>query len=71
VECKRKPTLLQQAIAQLTQIEKAIIMLYFDEKSYEEISEIVAITKTNVGVKLNRIKAKLGKIIKSNNHGIR
>lgn len=46
-------------------------MLYFDEKSYEEISEIVAITKTNVGVKLNRIKAKLGKIIKSNNHGIR
>lgn len=64
-------TLLKQAIAQLTQIEKAIVMLYFDEKTYEEISEIAGITKTNVGVKLNRIKVKLEKIIKSNNHGTR
>lgn len=63
--------LLKQAIAQLTQIEKAIIMLYFDEKTYEEISEIVGITKTNVGVRLNRIKTKLEKIIKANDHGIK
>lgn len=56
--------LLSQAIAQLTEIEKAIIMLYLDEKSYDEISEIIGITKSNVGVRLNRIKAKLETIIK-------
>ena len=56
--------LLKQAIGQLTQIEKAIIMLYLEEKSYEEISDIIGLSRTNVGVKLNRIKSKLELIIK-------
>lgn len=57
--------LLKQAIEQLSEIEKAIIMLYLDEKNYEEIAEIIGISHSNVGVRLNRIKAKLEKIIKS------
>lgn len=56
--------LLKDAIDRLTEIEKALIMLYLDEKSYEEISEIIGITKTNVGARLNRIKTKLEVIIK-------
>ncbi|MNL68062.1 RNA polymerase sigma factor SigX [compost metagenome] len=63
--------LLKQAINTLTQIEKAIILLYLEEKSYEEISEIIGITKTNVGVKINRIKIKLEKIIKSDRYELR
>jgi RNA polymerase sigma factor (sigma-70 family) len=57
---------LRQAIEQLSEIEKAIIMLYLDEKNYEEIAEIIGISLSNVGVRLNRIKTKLEKIIKSN-----
>jgi len=64
-------SLLKQAIQQLTKIEKAIIMLYLEEKSYDEISEITGITKSNVGVKLNRIKSKLETIIKSIHHELR
>ncbi|WP_407426879.1 RNA polymerase sigma factor [Arcticibacter sp.] len=56
--------LLRHAIDQLNEIEKAVIMLYLEEKSYEEIADIMGITKSNVGVKLNRIKIKLEKIIK-------
>jgi RNA polymerase sigma factor (sigma-70 family) len=56
------------AIQQLTRIEKAIIMLYLEEKTYQEISDIMGISLTNVGVKLNRIKNKLGKIIKANTY---
>ncbi len=56
--------LLYDAIQQLTRIEKAIIILYLEEKSYQEISEIMGITHSNVGVKINRIKTKLEKIIK-------
>ena len=48
--------------------EKAVIMLYLEEKSYEEISEITGISKSNVGVKLNRIKSKLETIIKEVNN---
>ncbi|MNL06404.1 ECF RNA polymerase sigma-E factor [compost metagenome] len=57
-------SMLKQAIDALTEIEKAIILLYLEEKSYEEISEIIGISKTNVGVRINRIKIKLEKIIK-------
>ena len=58
--------LLKQAIEKLSAIEKAIIMLYLEDKSYDEIAEIVGISNSNVGVRLNRIKTKLEKIIKSN-----
>jgi RNA polymerase sigma factor (sigma-70 family) len=63
--------LLNQAIQQLTRIEKGLIMLYLEEKSYREISEIMGITQSNVGVKLNRIKIKLEKIIKKDNYELR
>ena len=58
--------LLHLAIDRLSEIEKAIIMLYLDEKSYDEISEIIGISTSNVGVRLNRIKNKLNKTIKTN-----
>jgi RNA polymerase sigma-70 factor (ECF subfamily) len=58
--------LLHLAIDRLSEIEKAIIMLYLDEKSYDEISEIIGISTSNVGVRLNRIKSKLNKTIKTN-----
>ena len=59
---------LHQAIAQLNTIEKAIMMLYLEEKSYREIALILGITKSNVGVKISRIKEKLEIILKSYNH---
>ena len=57
--------MLNRAIGCLTEIEKAVILLYLEEKTYEDISEIIGITKTNVGVRINRIKIKLEKIVKT------
>lgn len=48
-----------KAIENLDRIDKSIILLHLEEKSYEEISEITGLTRTNVGVRLNRIKARL------------
>ena|ERR671912_1991247 len=56
---------LQQAIDRLTDIEKAIVMLYLDEKSYEEIGDITGLSISNVGVRINRIKKKLTKLLKA------
>ena len=50
---------LYHAINILEKIDKAIILLQLDGYSYEEISEIVGLTKTNVATKINRIKQKL------------
>lgn len=64
-------SLLKQAIQSLTEIERAIILLYLEEKNYEEISEIIGISKSNVGVRINRIKIKLEKIVKSDRYELR
>lgn len=53
---------LYQLINQLDVNEKAIIILYLDGFTYEEVSETFGISKSNVGVKINRIKDKLIKI---------
>lgn len=50
---------LYKAINQLTGIEKSIILLFLENKRYEEISEITGITQNYVRVKMNRIKKKL------------
>lgn len=48
--------MLLTAIYDLNDIDKSIILLYLEEKSYEEISEIIGISKSNVGTRINRAK---------------
>lgn len=55
--------ILYKAISMLKKVEKAIILLWLEEKSYDEISEIIGISVKNVSVKLVRIKNKLAKLI--------
>jgi RNA polymerase sigma factor (sigma-70 family) len=45
-----------KAIAGLSKIDKALVMLYLDDYSYKEMSEVLGLTVSNVGVKMNRIK---------------
>ena len=47
---------LLQAIYNLNEIDKSIMLLYLEEKSYDEIAEILGISKSNVGVRINRAK---------------
>lgn len=56
---------LQWAIRQLTEIERAMIMMALDEIPYEEIAETIGITQNNVRVRMNRIREKLRKLMTS------
>ncbi|HEY6435042.1 MAG TPA: sigma-70 family RNA polymerase sigma factor, partial [Ignavibacteriaceae bacterium] len=51
--------LLQKFIYQLKDLDKALMLLYLDSKSYSEIGDILGITETNVATKISRIKEKL------------
>ena len=53
---------LYMAIDQLGPIDKAIALLYLEQKSYKEIENILGINKNNIGVRISRIKDKLKKI---------
>lgn len=58
--------LLQKFILELKEIDKSIMLLYLDQKSYGEIAEIVGITETNVATKISRIKINLKTKITTN-----
>lgn len=48
--------LLQQCISELKPLDKALLLLYLEEKSYKEISDIMGISESNAATKINRIK---------------
>ena len=49
-------------IYQLNKLERAIILLYLEEKSYQEIADITGLTLNNIAIKIKRIKEKLKKM---------
>ena len=53
-----------RALRKLNDAEKAIISLYLEDCSYQEIAAITGLSETNIGVRLNRIKTKLKEILK-------
>ena len=60
---KEQMKLLYRAISKLNRIDKALILLWLEEKSYDEIAAIMGTTKGNVSVKLVRIKRKLERLV--------
>ncbi|PWT98787.1 MAG: RNA polymerase subunit sigma-70 [Bacteroidetes bacterium] len=50
---------LHESIEKLDPLNRALMILYLDDNSYKEISEILGISESNVATKLNRIKQKL------------
>ena len=48
--------LLRQFVSELKELDKAVMLLYLEEKSHKEISAIIGITETNVSTKIGRIK---------------
>ena len=50
---------LYAAIRELRSVDRALILLYLEERSYREIGEIIGISESNTGVRLQRIKREL------------
>ena len=58
-ENERQLYLLEQFISELKEIDKALMILYLEDKSHTEIAEILGMSISNVGTKVGRIKEKL------------
>ena len=50
---------LYDAIRQLSEVDRAVILLYLEEKSYKEIADIIGTNPNNIGVRIKRIKERL------------
>ncbi|MCH8568393.1 MAG: sigma-70 family RNA polymerase sigma factor [Balneolales bacterium] len=58
-EGERQLNLLDRFISELKEIDKALMILYLEEKSHAEIAEILGLSVSNVGTKIGRIKDQL------------
>ena len=60
---RRRPTnvfpILRQLIAALAPLDRALMLLYLDDRSYREIAAILGLTETNVATKINRLKERV------------
>jgi len=56
---------LYRLINQLGKLERALILLWLEQRSYQEMADILGISKGNVAVKLTRVKDKLKKMSNS------
>ena len=60
---------LYAAIRHLPKVDAALVLLYLDDLSYREMAEVLGISESNVGVKLNRVRKTLTDLTKEVAHG--
>jgi RNA polymerase sigma-70 factor (ECF subfamily) len=60
---------LYQASHQLPKADAALVLLYLDELSFREMADVLGISESNVGVKLNRAKKALAALMNGRPHG--
>lgn len=58
-ELEENLNMLRLLIQDLKELDRALMILYLDDKSYNEIAIILGISESNVGTKINRIKTTL------------
>jgi RNA polymerase sigma-70 factor (ECF subfamily) len=60
---------LYAAIRHLPKVDAALVLLYLDDLSYREMAEVLGLSETNVGVKLNRARKTLSELMNEVSHG--
>jgi RNA polymerase sigma factor (sigma-70 family) len=61
--------MMMKGIEKLSNVEKAIMVLYMEDHSYREMAEVMGMTESNIGFKINQIKNKLKNIINVSKYG--
>ena len=56
------------AIHQLKPLDRSLMLLSLDGLSYREMAEVLGLSESNIGVKINRVKNQLTQTLKGNKH---
>ncbi len=65
-ELEEQIGLLYRIMNDFAELDRALLLLYLDDNSYEEIAKVLGITVTNVATKINRLKQRLKKLMTPN-----
>lgn len=55
---------LYRAIRKLPALDRSLVLLYLDGKSYREMADILGLSESNIGVRLNRLRQRLADELK-------
>lgn len=59
-------------VARLDPLNRALVLLYLEDRSYAEIADVLGISETNVATKLNRVRQKLrGQVVAAETEGVK
>lgn len=53
---EQKTFFLNQFLSELKELDRALMLLYLEERTHKEMAQIIGITETNVATKIGRIK---------------
>jgi RNA polymerase sigma-70 factor (ECF subfamily) len=65
-ETEERQAMLRQVITKCPPLDRALLLLYLDERSYREIAAVLGLTETNVATKLSRLKERLRQELTTN-----
>ncbi|MEJ7663711.1 MAG: sigma-70 family RNA polymerase sigma factor [Hymenobacter sp.] len=65
LRCPKTRAALYRAIGRLSDVDKAFVLLYLEDRPYEEMADILGITQNNVRVKMHRVQEKLRRLLVS------
>jgi RNA polymerase sigma factor (sigma-70 family) len=65
-EMEERLTMLRQVIGKCPPLDRALLLLYLDDRSYREIASVLGLTETNVATKLSRLKERLRREVTPN-----
>jgi RNA polymerase sigma-70 factor (ECF subfamily) len=54
---------LYEAIRKLSKVDASVVLMHLDGLAYSEMAEVLGISESNVGVKLNRAKKQLAQLL--------
>ena len=65
-EMEEQIEMLQDVIAKYPPLDRALLLLYLDDRSYRDIASVLGLTETNVATKLARLKERLRQNLTTN-----
>jgi RNA polymerase sigma factor (sigma-70 family) len=65
-EMEERITMLREVMTKLLPLDRALLLLYLDDRSYREIAAVLGLSETNVATKLGRLKERLRQQLTAN-----
>lgn len=62
-ECVEQVQLLRAVIDAQAPLDRALLLLWLDERPHREIAEVLGISESNVGTKLDRLRQKIRRVL--------